>query len=420
MTTLIDRRLNPRDKTIKNRQKFIERSKHQIKKVVKEAIDHGNIVDLEKGKIKIKVKNSSEPSFNIDPRTGNRKRILPGNRKYVVGDKEEKPDSQSGSSGNKASNSGESEDEFEFVLSENEYLNFIFEDLELPDLVKKQMKDFLKTTTKRSGFKNQGNPSQLDVVRSLKNSYGRRIGLHRPKNEEIELLEKQIEENKNKGLEFVSLLEQLNELKKKQKRIPWLDPFDMRYRNFDQVPQPMSKAVMFCIMDVSASMGQNEKDIAKRFFFLLHMFLRRKYDKVDIVFIKHHSEAVECSEWEFFYGKTTGGTVVSTSLELMNKIIQERYPLNEWNIYGAQASDGDNISDDNENCLRLMKELLIKIQYYAYVEIKLNQNADFFTGSSDLWKTYSSISDKKLNMKKVYKIQDIWTVFKELFSKEIK
>ena len=294
MTTLIDRRLNPRDKTIKNRQKFIERSKHQIKKVVKEAIDHGNIVDLEKGKIKIKVKNSSEPSFNIDPRTGNRKRILPGNRKYVVGDKEEKPDSQSGSSGNKASNSGESEDEFEFVLSENEYLNFIFEDLELPDLVKKQMKDFLKTTTKRSGFKNQGNPSQLDVVRSLKNSYGRRIGLHRPKNEEIELLEKQIEENKNKGLEFVSLLEQLNELKKKQKRIPWLDPFDMRYRNFDQVPQPMSKAVMFCIMDVSASMGQNEKDIAKRFFFLLHMFLRRKYDKVDIVFIKHHSEAVEC------------------------------------------------------------------------------------------------------------------------------
>ena len=420
MTTLIDRRLNPRDKTIKNRQKFIERSKHQIKKVVKEAIDHGNIVDLEKGKIKIKVKNSSEPSFNIDPRTGNRKRILPGNRKYVVGDKEEKPDSQSGSSGNKAINSGESEDEFEFVLSENEYLNFIFEDLELPDLVKKQMKDFLKTTTKRSGFKNQGNPSQLDVVRSLKNSYGRRIGLHRPKNEEIELLEKQIEENKNKGLEFVSLLEQLNELKKKQKRIPWLDPFDMRYRNFDQVPQPMSKAVMFCIMDVSASMGQNEKDIAKRFFFLLHMFLRRKYDKVDIVFIKHHSEAVECSEWEFFYGKTTGGTVVSTSLELMNKIIQERYPLNEWNIYGAQASDGDNISDDNENCLRLMKELLIKIQYYAYVEIKLNQNADFFTGSSDLWKTYSSISDKKLNMKKVYKIQDIWTVFKELFSKEIK
>ena len=365
MAIIIDRRLNPRDKTIKNRLKFIERSKHQIKKVVKEAIDTGNISDIEKGRIKIKVKGISEPTFGIKPGSGNKKRVLTGNRKYVVGDQEQKPTGGSGGNGSGGpGGSGESEDDFEFVLNEGEFLNFIFEDLELPDLVKKQMKDVTKTSLKRSGFKNQGNPAQLDTVRSLKNGMGRRIGLKRPKNEEIEKLEKLIEElrlsDNGTGINdemIASLTVMLDNLKRRQKAIPWLDPFDMRYRNFDKVPQPMTKAVMFCIMDVSGSMGQAEKDTAKRFFFLLHMFLRRKYDKVDIVFIRHHSEAREVNEDEFFNATDSGGTVVSTALHLMDKIIKERYPINEWNIYGAQASDGDNMTADNSETLSVINEL---------------------------------------------------------------
>ena len=218
---------------------------------------------------------------------------------------------------------------------------------------------------------------------------------------------------------IASLTVMLDNLKRRQKAIPWLDPFDMRYRNFDKVPQPMTKAVMFCIMDVSGSMGQAEKDTAKRFFFLLHMFLRRKYDKVDIVFIRHHSEAREVNEDEFFNATDSGGTVVSTALHLMDKIIKERYPINEWNIYGAQASDGDNMTADNSETLSVINELLDIIQYFAYVEIKLSNNY-LFTGVSDLWKTYgyAQYKSKKMNMKKIFSNADIWSVFKELFKKE--
>ena len=166
-------------------------------------------------------------------------------------------------------------------------------------------------------------------------------------------------------------------------------------------------------------MGQDEKDIAKRFFFLLYMFLRRKYTKVDIRFIRHHSTAKEVQEEEFFYGKDTGGTVVSTSIKLVNDIIKDEYDVNEWNIYCAQASDGDNTTSDNNELTAEMHDLLNKIQYHAYIEIKLNQN-HLFAGLSDLWKTYGYLqhTHKNIQSKRVFGVSDIWPVFKELFSKE--
>ena len=173
MTTIIDRRLNPRDKTIKNRQKFINRSREQIRKSVKEAIKTGNISDIENEKVRVPVKGIDEPEFTINPKTGDKEYVLPGNDKYVVGDTEPKPKGGEGEGGNKGG-LGTSEDDFEFLLSRDEYLDFIFEDLELPDLIKKQMKDVTKIKPKRSGYSNQGNPNQLDIVRSLKNSLGYR------------------------------------------------------------------------------------------------------------------------------------------------------------------------------------------------------------------------------------------------------
>lgn len=421
MTIIIDRRLNPRDKSSSNRQKFIARSKTQIKKAVKEAIDTGNISDIEKGKVKVKVKNISEPTFSTDPKTGDRKYILPGNKDFVVGDKQNKRKDGGGTSGREGDGSDEGEDDFEFVLEENEFLNFIFEELELPDLIKQKMKDVVKTKIVRSGFKSQGNPAQLDIIRSMKNGMGRRIGLRRPSSEEIEELEALIEFNRASNLDVTALLMELEELKSRKKVIPFLDPIDLRYRNFDLVPYPTTKAVMICMMDVSASMGQTEKDYAKRFFFLLHMFLKRKYDRVEIVYIRHHSKAREVDEKEFFYGTDTGGTVVSSALELAKKIIHERYNVNDWNIYCAHASDGDNSSSDEGATISLIRDLLALSQYYAYVEVRPTSTpfymAAYFT---TLWKTFTLITDKKLNIKKVSEISDIWKVFKELFKKERK
>lgn len=415
MSTFTDRRLNPRDKTIKNRQKFIERSREQIKKAVKESIDNGNIADIENGKVRVKVKGVSEPTFGIDSSTGNKKYILPGNKEFVVGDEQEKPDNSNGQGG-QSGGLGRGEDDFEFILNREEFLDFIFEDLELPNLVKKQMKDVSKVKPQRAGYTNTGNPSQLDVIRSLKNSLGRRIGLNRPKNENIEELEEELA--KETEPERIAELEQLIlELKQRQGAIPWLDPFDVRYRNFVPVPQPITKAVMFCVMDVSGSMGKREKDLAKRFFLLLHMFLNRKYQKVDIVFIRHHEEAFEVDEQEFFNSRESGGTVVSTAIKMTKDIIEKRYNINDWNIYVAQVSDGDNHSGDVDECEQSMMALLPLVQYFAYVEIK---NMFGLNLKSNIWEVYEVLEDlfQHLKLKKASAITDIWLVFKDLFSKE--
>lgn len=422
MSTIIDRRLNPRDKAIKNRQKFIERSRRQIKEVVRKNIKDGKIADIENGKARVKVKGIDEPQFHTDPKTGDKKYVLPGNKKYVVGDVEPKPEEGAGGGGTQGG-LGEGEDDFEFILSQDEYLDFIFEDLELPDLVKKQVKDVTKLQPKRSGFSNVGNPNQIDVVRSLRNSLGRRIGLARPTADQIKDLEDRIASEED--LDARRLLEEeLSALNHRMRAIPWLDPFDVRYRHFEMIPQPITKAVMFCVMDVSGSMGEHEKDIAKRFYFLLHMFLIRKYTTVDIVFIRHHESAVECDEESFFHDKASGGTQISTGLALTRKIINERYPVNDWNIYVAQASDGDNFSNDNGEAASEMTALLPLTQYFAYVEIgrSYNQIAMWGSGTSktEVWKVYEPFAEenKHLILKKIKDVADIWNVFKELFSKE--
>lgn len=413
MSNIIDRRLNPRDKTIKNRQKFIQRSRQQIKKAVKDAIDTGNIADIENGKVRVKVKGIDEPTFSIDHKSGDKKYVMPGNDQYVVGDQEEKQKQGQGQGGSKAG-LGEGQDDFEFVLNQEEFLDFIFDDLELPDMLKKQMKDVTKVKPKRAGYTNVGNPSQLDVVRSLKNSMGRRIGLKRPSRKEIEELEKQIEEETDNDIKL-QLEEELQKLKNRMLAIPWLDPFDVRYRNFTMTPQPMTQAVMFCVMDVSGSMGQREKDLAKRFFFFLYMFLRRKYEKVQIVFVKHHETAYEVNEEDFFHSKDSGGTVVSTALKLTKKIINDRYNVNDWNIYIAQASDGDNLDSDYDETLDSAEALMPLVQYFAYIEVK----HPYFVAETDLWETYDTLTNNysHIQLKKVNDVKDVWLVFKDLFTK---
>jgi uncharacterized sporulation protein YeaH/YhbH (DUF444 family) len=114
---------------------------------------------------------------------------------------------------------------------------------------------------------------------------------------------------------------------------------------------------MFCLMDVSGSMGEREKDLAKRFFMLLHLFLKRRYERLDIVFIRHTHDAQEVDEHTFFYSRQSGGTIVSTALEEMKKIVHDRYATGEWNIYAAQASDGYTQTGDASRCvLRLYRD----------------------------------------------------------------
>jgi uncharacterized sporulation protein YeaH/YhbH (DUF444 family) len=144
---------------------------------------------------------------------------------------------------------------------------------------------------------------------------------------------------------------------------------------------------MFCVMDVSGSMDRARKDLAKRFFTLLYLFLKRNYEKIEVVFIRHHTVAKEVDEQEFFYSRETGGTVVSSALQLMGEIMAERYPMSSWNLYVAQASDGDNWHHDSPACrISCCKRIMPFVRYYAYIEITPDRH-------QSLWEAYEEVRE---------------------------
>lgn len=418
MSVIIDRRETPRDRNINSRQKFLKRASKQVRKAVDDAIIDGSLEDLQKGKVKVPVKGIDEPTFQHDWETGSKDWVAPGNKDFVEGDTIGKPP-KGGGKGGQASEDGEGEDEFVFTLTQEEFLNYFFEDLELPDLQKKTLMELERVKLKRAGFTSSGSPTNLALVRTMRNSLGRRIGLGRPSSDEIAVLERALEElEEDEEAARKDITARLEEITRRTKAIPWIDPIDVRYKAFEPTPYPISQAVVFFLMDVSGSMEEREKDIAKRFFLLLKIFLNKKYDRVDVVFVRHHSVAEECNEHDFFYKPESGGTVVSSGLTMIDKIIKERYPLEDWNVYVAQASDGDNFWSDDKKSVAILNDLLPKVQYYAYLDIPNRYSSP--VNPSQLWEMFSALLDKyhNLQIKQALDVTDIWAVFKQLFKKE--
>jgi len=371
---LIDRRLNGKNKSAVNRQRFLRRYKKHIQKAVSEAVGKRSITDIEQGeRITIPGQDVSEPVLGHGP-GGKRTVVHPGNKKFVSGDKIQRRGGGGGSG--KPSNSGEGMDEFAFQITQEEFLEFMFEDLELPNLLKHQLAGSEVFKYRRGGFSSVGTPNQINIVRSLRAAHARRIALGGPKRKRIRELEQELaplmqaDALLRNDKRIAEIEEEIALLKRKIERQPFIDEFDIKYNLNIREPQPSSKAVMFCVMDVSGSMNQATKDIAKRFFILLYLFLKRAYDHTEVVFIRHHTSAKEVDEQEFFYSRETGGTIVSSALRLMKEIINDRYPSSDWNIYGAQASDGDNWNDDSSVCYELLtREIMPFLQHYSYVEI---------------------------------------------------
>jgi len=429
MPIYIDRRLNPKDKSLGNRQRFLKRAREELKRTIKEQVKAGKITDVDaEHRVPMPARGTSEPTFRPDRSSGERGYILPGNKEFAPGDRLPKPGASGGEGGTGAGRGG-SDDDFQFVLSREEVLDLFFEDLELPDMVKLNLKEAVAYKPRRAGFATSGSPTNINVGRTMRNSYGRRIALHRPKRQEVERLEAEIarlevESDKLGGKQLEALRAELESLERKRRRIPYVDPIDIRFNRFEQQPLPNASAVMFCLMDVSSSMGEREKDLAKRFFVLLHLFLKRRYERIDIVFIRHTHEAREVDEETFFYSTQSGGTVVSTALEEMQRIIAERYPSREWNIYAAQASDGDNIAGDSERCASMLRDELMQLcQYYAYVEIIDERETEIF-GATDngtsLWRAYRTVGDQWPNfqMTRIARPADIYPVFRKLFARQ--
>lgn len=419
MSQVIDRRLNGKNKSAVNRQRFVRRFKKQIKKAVAEGVAGRSITDIDKGdRVNIPAKDISEPNFQHG-RGGRREGIHPGNTDFVTGDQVERPRSGSGNGG-KASDSGEGEDAFSFELSREEFLDFFFEDLALPDLVKTQLSKIVEHKTVRAGYTTAGVPANINVVRSLRGAMARRMALRGPHQRRLREVEAELERLCDEYAEQPdeAAIEELElermELRRRIGAVPFIDTIDLRYNHRIKEPKPTTQAVMFCLMDVSGSMDRLRKDIAKRFFILLYLFLTRSYEHIEVVFIRHHTVAKEVDEQDFFYSRETGGTVVSSALKLMYEIIQERYSSAEWNVYAAQASDGDNWDADSPLCRELLDERIMPcLQYFAYVEITMDEH-------QSLWREYKQVAAAHENfaMQKITGLTTIYPVFRELFKKQ--
>ncbi|MEL6259071.1 MAG: YeaH/YhbH family protein [Pseudomonadota bacterium] len=434
MNHFIDRRKNPKDKSLGNRRRFLKRVRSYVKRAVDQSVRDRKISDVDKGeKIGVPTDGISEPTFHYDGATGRHQRVLPGNKEYHPGDRIRKPPQGAGGRGKAGSDSGDGEDEFLFVLSRDEFLDVFFEDLELPDLVKRHLKEIEEMRLKRAGYARTGNPANLSVSSTMKNALGRRIALRRPKDAavkdlqaELFALENAVTISEAKKKRKAKILEELEALRGRQAAIPYIDPLDVRYRSFDPTPEPNTQAVMVCLMDVSASMGEREKDLAKRFFILLHLFLKRRYERIEIVFIRHTHNAQEVDEETFFYSRETGGTVVSTALSEMKRVIEARYPASGWNIYAAQASDGDNMPGDSQLCREIMAlDIMPACQYFAYIEILDEAEQEFLSSDmsgGELWTSYRGVASEWRNfaMKRIARPADIYPVFRELFRRDAK
>jgi uncharacterized protein len=410
---IVDRRLNPGSKSLENRQRFLRRAKALVQGAVKKSSQDRDIKDvLEGGEISIPLDGMNEPRFRREG--GTRDMVLPGNKKFVEGDMLPR----SGEGRGKASDPGEgdSEDAFRFVLSRDEFVDLFLDDLELPDLAKRKLAEAEGEGIHRAGYATSGSPANISVGRTVRLAMARRVALRRPRPEQIaELEEEAAHADEGRRAE---LMAEIDALKAKLRRIPFIDPIDIRYRRFETTPKPVAQAVMFCLMDVSGSMTEHMKDLAKRFYMLLYVFLKRRYRHVEIVFIRHTDRAEEVDEDTFFHGPASGGTLVSSALQAMHDIVRSRFRPADWNIYAAQASDGDNSSSDGEVAARLLTEMILPVsQFFAYLEVGESGGHTFDLSDSSLWSLYQRLRAEgaPLSMRKVSDRSEIFPVFHDLF-----
>jgi uncharacterized protein len=435
--SIVDRRSSPKGSSLGNRQRFVRRTRAHIRRAIREKLKGRGITDVDSGEtISIPADGVHEPRFVPDTQTGGWQRVLPGNREFHEGDRIARPDGDAGGAGGtEGSDAGSAEDAFTFTLSRDEFMDLFFEDLELPDLVKRRLVAENSSAPERAGFSTSGPPNRMNLERTMRQSMARRVALGRPSEAALAALEKELEQLRRGELrpadgrsrearvqELVAMLERARE---RRRGVPYIDPLDVRFNYFEQRPRPVARAVMFCLMDVSASMDEAMKDLAKRFFMLLHLFLRRQYKRVEVVFIRHTQHAEVVDEETFFHSRQTGGTVVSTAFEEMLQVIERDYPADDWNIYLAQASDGDDLPDDVGRCVALLSDRILPVtQYAAYVEIARSSAhpmiAHRHDAASELWSGYRDLEDAAPNfaMRRIADATEIYPVFRDLFRRE--
>jgi uncharacterized sporulation protein YeaH/YhbH (DUF444 family) len=417
LVRIVDRRADPPGRGAVNRERFIRRFKDDIKRAADEEFGKRSIKDVGRGgRISIPGRGLAEPRLTHDDESGSRDFVLPGNRDYVPGDNIVRPrgGEDDGADGD-AAGTGEGTDSFAFALSREEFLALFFDDLELPNLERTRFGEMSMERMRRGGYSREGLPANLLPGMTVRMGIARRIALRGALAERIEELEQECAGAENAAR--AELLEQIEALRRRREHLPYLEDVDRRYRSRVPTAAPATRAVMLCLMDVSGSMDERKKDLGKRFFALLYLFLERKYGHVDVIFVRHTETAEEVDEQRFFHDPQTGGTLVQPALALAYQIIQARFAGPDWNVYVAQASDGDCTGEDGrQSAAFLAQQLLPLVRYFAYIDIP--SSGGWFSRASDLWQSYDAVEGRAFARRTVRERSDIWPVFRELFARK--
>ena len=385
VATIIDRRFVKDMNVPTNRHRFLQRYKETIKSQVDQHVRKMQIKGIKDSLKQIKIPKNDllEPSFSFSKTKGIVDYISSGNKNYHKYDKVKKPPKGGGQGNGSGSGSDRDPtyDDYLFTLSEDEFLDLFFEDLALPNFIKQSFKKEFKLKMKRAGYTKVGTHAKLNLKKTFEHALMRKI---------------------------VS--------KRSGKKVPFLDDIDLRYNLFTKQPIEVGKAAMFCMMDVSYSMSDEHRILAKNFYVLLYLFLEKIYKHVELHFIVYHTKGYEVDEKEFFSCKSDGGTLTSSGLDVVAKIIEEKYTDGLTNLYLAHTSDGDNWPADTQVFTKKFIAVQPHFQYIVYLDIL----AKF---STHLWKTYQQIikTHRFGNFKgKIVRTKhDIYPALRDLFKKQV-
>ena len=368
------------------------RHKQKIEKAIREGIHHivadESIIGQDgKKKFRIPVRGIKEYKFVYGTNNGNKQvGSAPGKdvkRGQKIGDDQQqgqgKPDKASDQKG---------EEYYDVEITLEELAQYLFDELKLPELQKKQLANINTEKLKRSGYRSDGILPRLDRKKSA-------IA--------------RIKRMKAAGFDPVQA---------EEGETFSFHEDDLKYRHYKLSPKPCTNAVIFFLMDVSGSMSDDKKFLARSFYFLLYQFIRMKYDTVEVVFITHDTEAREVEEKEFFTIATSGGTIVSTALTLTLEIISKRYHPSSWNIYVFQGSDGDNYNSDNDKVLEEGRKIVDVAQLYGYCEIE--PDTSWVNGVGKLYDTLKPLQCSKMKQVMIKSKEDVWPAFLSLLGGTLK
>ena len=371
------------DRSARDRSRHKQKVKDSIRNNIADIIAEESIIGASGNKIvKVPIKSIKEYRFIFGDNTP---QAAQGNGEGKPGDIVQQGNPEQGQGEGKGGNE-QGVDAIETEISIEELVNLMFEDLELPDLVRKSLKQVTtEDGRKRKGLRKKGIRPRLNKLKSSKNRIRRKVAVSKRVADE--------------GSE-------------EKERFPFHQD-DMRYFFISPTEKEVSNAVIFCIMDTSGSMGTVKKYLARSFYFLLYQFVKQKYANVEVVFVAHHTEAKEVSEHDFFHKVESGGTYISSGYLKTLEIIKERYHPTNWNIYAFHCSDGDNFYSDNDKAIAATEELCNVCNLFGYGEIKPKGSA-YYSGT--MLEVFKKVNRENFVSVVIEGKDDLWDAFKKLLN----